>query len=71
MHGKEKAQEMIIVDSVVARTKLPDEWPTLLGYASYSDAVGLTKIMPSVTKSGSIFGKVTRGLKQLWQQRSI
>jgi pimeloyl-ACP methyl ester carboxylesterase len=43
MHGKEKVVGMVIVDSSVERTKLPDDWPTLLGDASYGEVVGLEK----------------------------
>jgi hypothetical protein len=32
---------MVIVDSAVERTKLPDDWTTLLGDASYSEVAGL------------------------------
>lgn len=31
---------MVIVDSAVVWTKLPDSWPTLLADASYFDVVG-------------------------------
>lgn len=41
MHGKEKVVGMVIVDSAITRTKLPDSWPTLLGDASYPEVVGL------------------------------
>jgi pimeloyl-ACP methyl ester carboxylesterase len=41
MHGKEKVVGMVIVDSSVERTKLPNDWPTLLGDSSYSEVVGL------------------------------
>jgi len=43
MHGKEKVAGMVIVDSAITRTKLPDSWPTLLGDASYVEVVGLEK----------------------------
>jgi pimeloyl-ACP methyl ester carboxylesterase len=43
MHGKEKVVGMVIVDSAVTRTKLPDSWPELLGEESYEDVVGLKK----------------------------
>jgi hypothetical protein len=34
---------VVIMDSAVERTKLPDDWPTLLGDALYGEAVGLEK----------------------------
>ncbi|KAF8849135.1 hypothetical protein BDZ45DRAFT_697803 [Acephala macrosclerotiorum] len=43
MHGKEKVVGMVVVDSAIVRTKLPDGWPTLLADASYFDVVGLEK----------------------------
>jgi pimeloyl-ACP methyl ester carboxylesterase len=43
IHGKEKVVGMVVVDSAVTRTKLPDSWPELLGGESYEDVVGLKK----------------------------
>ncbi|KUJ07039.1 alpha/beta-hydrolase, partial [Mollisia scopiformis] len=43
MHGKEKVVGLVIIDSAIERTKLPDSWPALLGDASYMEVVGLEK----------------------------
>lgn len=43
MHGSEKVAGLVIVDSAIVRTKLPDGWPTLLADVSYMDVVGLQK----------------------------
>jgi len=40
-HGKEKVKGMVILDSSVTRTKLPENWPTLLGDHTYFEVVGL------------------------------
>jgi pimeloyl-ACP methyl ester carboxylesterase len=42
-HGKEKVVGMVIVDSAITRTKLPDDWFTLLGDSTYQEVVGLDK----------------------------
>jgi pimeloyl-ACP methyl ester carboxylesterase len=42
-HGKEKVLGMVIVDSAFTRTKLPDDWFTLLGDSTYQEVVGLDK----------------------------
>lgn len=40
-HGKEKVKGLVILDSSITRTKLPQEWPTLLGDRTYFEVVGL------------------------------
>jgi hypothetical protein len=60
---------MIIVDSAITRTKLPDSWPTLLDDASYEQVVGLEKNRVLSDEEWSEVRNMEKILGRLWRKR--